>query len=63
MEEQESYNCGRILEETVILADPSTSFWLRQAIKDTRHRDPVDSLNDAELLVKILRLRCAVGSG
>lgn len=41
-------------EILVTLADPSTSYWLRDALKTAIKRDPVDALNDAEKLVELL---------
>lgn len=35
--------------------DPATSYWLRAAIEANEHRDPVDALNDAEALVRVLQ--------
>ena len=35
--------------------DPSSSFWLRDALSSALLRDPVDSLRDAEVLVALLR--------
>lgn len=37
------------------LADPSTTYWLRDALKSALARDPVDALRDAEQLVNLLR--------
>jgi hypothetical protein len=37
------------------LADPSTTYWLRDALKSSLARDPVDALRDAEALVDLLR--------
>lgn len=37
-----------------VLADPSTTYWLRDALKTSLTRDPVDALRDAEALVGIL---------
>ncbi len=42
------------------LADPSTTYWLRDALKSSLTRDPVDALRDAEALVDFLRDRLAV---
>ena len=39
------------------LADPSTTYWLRDAIKSALPRDPVDALRDAETLVDLLKDR------
>jgi hypothetical protein len=41
-----------ILKE--ILADPTISFWLKDAIKTAYERDPVDALRDARWLLKML---------
>jgi len=43
-----------------VLADPSTSYWLRDALKTALSRDPVDALRDAEMLVGLLRDHLAV---
>lgn len=40
-----------------ILQSQDVSYWLKDAIKAAMQRDPVDALNDAELLVKVLRRR------
>jgi hypothetical protein len=40
-----------------ILADPSISSWLKEAIKAAYEQDPVDSLRDAHRLLKMLRER------
>jgi hypothetical protein len=37
-----------------ILADPSISFWLKDAIKTAYERDPVVALRDARWLLKML---------
>ena len=39
------------------------SFWLKKAIKENRVRDPVDALNDAELLLDVLKKRCSEALG
>ena len=38
----------------MVLADPSTSFWLKSAIEAALTRDPVDALNDALVLAAVL---------
>jgi len=43
-----------VLEAQVVLADPSTSFWLKSAIEAALTRDPVDALNDALVLAAVL---------
>jgi hypothetical protein len=40
-----------------LLASPSVSFWLKDALRAMTNRDPVDALNDAELLVEVLTAR------
>lgn len=35
-----------------ILTNPSTSHWLKSAIKELSDRDPVDAFNDAETLTR-----------
>lgn len=42
-----------------VLADPSVSYWLKGAIKSAITRDPVDALNDAKLLVRVLKAEAA----
>jgi hypothetical protein len=42
-----------------LLADPSISYWLRDALKAALERDPVDAANDAGLLAIILDKRAA----
>lgn len=43
--------------ETALINDPSTSYWLKQQLQITMTRDPLDGLNDAELLVMVLKFR------
>lgn len=52
-----------VLEAQVVLADPSTSYWLKSAIEAALTRDPVDALNDALVLAAVLdgRLRDVFG--
>jgi hypothetical protein len=40
-----------------VLANPCTSYWLRDAIRSAVRRDPVDALNDAEFLADLLTAR------
>lgn len=40
-----------------VLADPSTSFWLRDAVRAMLARDPVDALADAEALASLMKMR------
>ena len=41
-----------------ILADPSASFWLRNALLAALSRDPVDAANDADVLARLLDKKC-----
>ena len=54
---------NEVLEAQVVLADPSTSFWLKSAIEAALTRDPVDALHDALVLAAVLdgRLRDVFG--
>ena len=45
------------IEANDVLSDPSSSFWLKQAVKESLSRDPVDAINDAEVLVAVLQNR------
>jgi hypothetical protein len=40
-----------------ILNDPAASFWLKQAVRDSLQRDPIDALADAVALSVVLRRR------
>ena len=40
-----------------VLADPSASYWLKDALRSATHRDIIDALNDAEALLAILQDR------
>lgn len=40
-----------------IVADPATSYWLKNALKQAIARDPVDALHDAMSLTTILSRR------
>lgn len=39
--------------KSAILSDPSSSYWLKNAIRDLEQRDPVDASNDALALAKL----------
>lgn len=41
-----------------LLADPSVSFWLKNALQAAMSRDCVDAANDAECLAAVLKARC-----
>lgn len=40
-----------------VLADPTTSYWLSDALKSALTRDPLDALRDAEILTLLLSER------
>ena len=40
-----------------ILKEPGTSGWMKVALSTALNRDPVDAVNDAELLALVLRNR------
>jgi hypothetical protein len=40
-----------------ILSDPSASSWLKSALLSALNRDPVDALNDAEILREALQAK------
>lgn len=40
-----------------ILGNPSTSYWLKNAVESSVKHDPVDALSDAETLLGILQRR------
>ena len=42
-----------------IVADPSISYWLKDAIRTAYERDPVEALHDARWLLKMLGERYA----
>jgi hypothetical protein len=45
-------------EVEFVLSDPSASFWLKEALCSALDRDPVDAVNDAEVLFRLLDKRC-----
>jgi hypothetical protein len=45
------------LEGEEMLDDPSTSDWLKEALRSSLERDPVDALNDALVLAATLEER------
>ena len=40
-----------------VIASPATSFWLLASLRTAASRDPVDAVNDAELLLQLLLKR------
>lgn len=43
-----------------VLAHPTMSPWLRDALRTALEQDPIDVLNDLEVLRYVLNLRCEV---
>lgn len=39
-----------------VVGDSATSYWLRDALRSALDRDPVDAVNDAELLLTMLQM-------
>lgn len=58
-EERPIYHQPSAPDVDEILASPSASFWLKDALRSALQRDPVDAANDAELLASILAKRSA----
>lgn len=63
---------GRALEEYLeeaearidwVLSHPGMSEWLKQAVRDARDRDPLDLLDDLEMLDQLLRRRAEAQIG
>jgi hypothetical protein len=46
-----------------VLASPSASFWLKNALRAALHRDCVQATHDAELLAELLRARLSQMQG
>lgn len=40
-----------------VLNDPSASYWLKNAVKSSLERDPLDALQDAQLLAALMDIR------
>lgn len=55
----DEYRCQEAAPSvTEILADPTASYWLKDAIREALARDCVDAANDAEMLARVLAARC-----
>lgn len=46
-----------------ILRDQSASYWLKESLERSLVRDPLDALNDAEILAEILKERFVALTG
>ena len=42
-----------------VLSHPGFSAWLKAALSDSRGRDPIELLNELEVLNSVIRERCA----
>ena len=62
-DQSQIYHPSPAPEVQAVLASPSTSFWLKDALQAALQRDPVDAANDAELLASLLADRCAAMHG
>lgn len=40
-----------------VMESPCTSYWLKEALQKGLSRDPVDAVNDAEILLALLQER------
>lgn len=45
------------INEHDVANDPSTSYWLKEQIIKSKNRDPVDMLNDIQVLINVLNTR------
>jgi hypothetical protein len=41
-----------------LLFDPTSSVWLKLALRSALCRDPVDAANDSQVLARVLARRC-----
>lgn len=48
---------GYLETRASIVADPSATYWLREAMATLEKRDPLDALKDAEILALLAQLR------
>lgn len=58
MTEQNFPDNEPVPEAEVILADPATPIWLKDALHAALNTDPVDAANAAEVLFRCLGVRC-----
>lgn len=56
--QKERPRLSRFPEIDEVLRDPAASFWLSDALRSALLRDPVDAVNDAEVLARLLDARC-----
>ena len=52
-----SFSMSSDQEIQAIIQDPSTSYWLRDALKTAMQRDPLDVASDAEYLAMLFAKR------
>lgn len=56
-EQWSSKPMGYLEARAAIVADPSATYWLREAMTTLEKRDPLDALKDAEILALLAQLR------
>lgn len=44
--------------EDLVVNDVTASYWIKQAYLELKNRDPVDAINDLEILSAIFNHRC-----
>ena len=47
----------RVTDENTLADDPTTSRWLREQLNVTKQRDVLEAINDAEMLLAVLKSR------
>lgn len=50
-------NQENLIVDADIINDPSASFWLKEQIVKSLDRDPIDMLNDIDILVTLIKAR------
>lgn len=51
-------NTGEVPSIVELLFDPTSSAWLKLALRSALCRDPVDAANDSQVLARVLAKRC-----
>ncbi len=60
METNKEKKQRELIDEQKLLADFTTSFWLKDQIRAMHQRDPLDALKDAELHLQLQMQRCII---
>ena len=58
----ESSDVVTVPDAECMIADPTCSRWLKDALRAAIMRDPIDAANDAEILYRCLDNRCATAA-